>query len=87
MGMPDDKQVGGLWCHEVLAALDAFVDGSLPADVRQAALLHLDGCENCTRFGERYMGLVESLQKVPALDGPEGWEDRLAERLLGDIEG
>lgn len=77
----DERQVGGLWCHEVLQKLDAFVDGTLDEAASAAVRAHTAGCDNCARFGGAYGALVQALRGG---DGDALGDDRvqrLAQRL------
>ena len=56
--MISEKQLGGLWCHEVAAHLEAHVAGTLEPEVRVAVESHVSGCSQCASFGARYAALV-----------------------------
>ncbi len=77
----NERHVGGLWCHEVLEGLDAYVDGSLSPDALVAVQAHVAECTECARFGAAYARLVGALRPgdVDALG--DARQRRLAERL------
>ena len=88
MDRDPQRQIGGLWCREVLEYLPDYLDGSLDSELRAAADAHLAGCDWCARFGGRYAGLVDTLRRelAPAEPVPEALADRLdawLERELG----
>lgn len=82
-GRPEEREVGGLLCSEVLAALSDLVDGQLPAATVAAVHAHVAGCDVCERFGGRFGAIVAGLRT--ALREPQPIDDdvaaRLAERL------
>ena len=61
----NERQVGGLWCHEVLECLDAFVAGTLSPEMLPAVEAHVADCIECARFGAAYTRLVHALRKGP----------------------
>ena len=81
--IPDARLEGGLWCHEVLEVLDAYVADELSPEQRAAADAHLTKCCYCARFGGVYGRMVQVLHDE--LSTPVALEDapshRLAERL------
>ncbi len=88
MQRPPQRQIGGLWCRDVLECLPDYLDGSLDPELCAAAEAHLAGCDWCARFGGRYAGLVDALRRelAPAEPLPEGLAGRLdawLDRTLG----
>lgn len=89
--MPDrsaEAFEGGLWCHQVLEALDGYVDGWLSDERRGAVDVHLASCGRCERFGGAYAATVTSIrrrlgQAPEPID--EGVDARLAQRLAREI--
>ncbi len=81
--LPDPRQVGGLWCHEVLDLLEPYLAGDLDAERRDAIEAHLRGCDHCAAFGGAYREVVAALRRtlgaVPSLDAERA--ERLARRL------
>lgn len=85
--IPGARLAGGLWCHEVLENLDAWVDGSLPDEVKAMAQAHLEACDHCTRFGGAYARVVTGLRAGLGFAAVEpGVADRLAARLRAALE-
>ncbi len=76
--MSIERQIGGLWCHEVADRLEPFVRGGLEEKERQAVAAHVAECSHCASFGERYAKLVERARGV--LDDPET-EDAVLARV------
>jgi predicted anti-sigma-YlaC factor YlaD len=53
--------VGGLWCNDVLAGLSEYLDGELSPEMIVKVERHLQGCENCQRFGADMAALLASV--------------------------
>jgi anti-sigma factor RsiW len=69
--MAANKQVGSLWCTDVLALLGDYVDGDLDAPQRAAVEQHLAGCEECTRFGGEFGAVVQAVRgRLKVADAP-----------------
>jgi anti-sigma factor RsiW len=81
----DERYEGGLWCHEVLDHLDAYVDGSLTAEQLTAVQQHVRVCQACAQFGAAYAGVVQTLRSTPVPVPKGGVLDRL-HRRLSDLE-
>ncbi len=78
--MKNDRQEGGLWCHEVLADLADYVDGELDDARRAQVEAHVAACDNCARFGGAYGEMVASVSRA-APDVPDQVADRLRRAL------
>ncbi len=61
--MPEECNVAGLYCSDVLARLSRYVDGELARDEVAQVDAHLAGCEWCERFGERFSATVVELRR------------------------
>jgi anti-sigma factor RsiW len=61
--MAENRNVGGLFCFEVLAQLSDYVDGELGADAKAKVDLHLAGCDACTKFGGEFGAVVGALRR------------------------
>ncbi|MEW5742126.1 MAG: anti-sigma factor [Myxococcota bacterium] len=84
--MAGNKEVGGLWCFDVLERLSEYVDGELSASERRKVEAHLEGCDECTKFGGEFGAVVKALkaklasrEDVPA-DVARRLEEALAKR-------
>lgn len=68
----DECRAGGLWCHEVLGHLDAFVDGTLDPETLGRVRAHVAECQACAGFGAAYGAVVAALREggdaPPALE-------------------
>lgn len=84
--MDGERQVGGLWCSEVLALLADYVRGALTPDARAAVELHVGACSECARFGEAYGRTVEAIRQSTATPAHAHEPDRAVDRLLRAIE-
>lgn len=80
--MEGERDVGGLSCSQVLAGLPAYLDGTLPAEMRPAVEAHVRGCDRCERFGGAYARVAERIRHLTADTqiAPDVLE-RLRERL------
>lgn len=76
---PEQRQVAGLYCFEVLERLCLYLDGELEAAERENVEEHLRGCDWCERFGGGMAGLVKQLRQQ--LAEPEPLEPGLLDRL------
>lgn len=79
MSRPDERNVAGMMCGEVLAVLSEFLDGELDAARRGQVLAHLRGCDWCEKFGGRFAGVIASLRI--GLREPEQLQPDVAARL------
>lgn len=81
--LPGEREVAGLRCVEVLAALSDYLDGTLSeADVGRMTA-HVAGCHWCERFGGSFGAAVRALRATLADPEPlpEDVEARLRARL------
>lgn len=78
--MPSDesREVGGLWCHEVLELLPDVLEGELALGVEGAVQAHVQACDNCARFGAAYGAVVEALRRRAHSSTEERGAARLA---------
>ncbi len=85
--MKEDRQVAGLWCHEVLDGLADYVDGELAPEVKEQVDRHLAGCDVCERFGGEYGAMVRALKRGADERSAADVErqDRLRSRLLEQL--
>jgi anti-sigma factor RsiW len=84
--MQHDKNVAGLWCHEVLARLEDAVSGTLDDDEKARVTAHVAGCAQCEKFGARYAALIDTLRRQGAERGIEkDDDDARAERVLAQV--
>lgn len=87
--MPNEVLEGGIWCHEVLEALDGYVGGWLEAARRAAVEAHLERCDVCVRFGGDYGRTVAAVREQLGAAEPVAAEvsDRLLARLSREVGG
>ena len=65
---PDDREVAGLTCSEVMADLSRYLDHDLPPARAARIEAHVSACQLCASFGAdfaRLMELVHERLKVP----------------------
>ena len=68
-------------CEEYTAALSAFADGELNENERNELLAHLEHCEACRDKLSELMILHTMFEDLPELDAPEGFSERVLERV------
>ena len=68
-------------CEEYTAALSAFADGELNENERNELLEHLEHCEACRDKLSELMILHTMFEELPELDAPEGFSERVLDRL------
>ncbi len=68
-------------CEEYTAALSAFADGELNETERNELLEHLEHCEACRDRLSELMILHAMFEELPELDAPEGFSERVLDRL------
>ena len=81
--LPDEREVGGLRCSDVLARLSDYVDGDLgEADVAMVRA-HVAACDNCARFGTSFAWVLDTVREHLASVDPldEAVAGRLRDRL------
>ena len=69
--MKVDRQVAGLWCHDVLEKLSDYMDSDLPVAERERVEAHLRGCDACARFGGDFAATVGALRRHLLAEVPE----------------
>jgi len=60
-------------CKQVQRRLNAYLDGELPAEMRQALETHLYGCSACARELASHQELRLLMDEPPAATVPEGF--------------
>ena len=68
-------------CEDYTAALSAFADGELNENERNELLAHLEHCETCRDKLSELMILHTMFEELPELDAPEGFSERVLERV------
>ena len=68
-------------CEQYAAALSAFVDGELSENERDEVLAHVEHCQNCREYLSELMIVHTMFEEMPELDAPEGFSERVLERV------
>ena len=68
-------------CEQYAAALSAFVDGELSENERDEVLAHVEHCRNCREYLSELMIVHTMFEEMPELDAPEGFSERVLERV------
>ncbi len=76
---PDEREVAGLTCAQVMAALSDYAEGDVPADVRERIEAHVAGCRQCEQFGAAFTVLLAGMRRELAT--PDPVEDDVVMRL------
>jgi anti-sigma factor RsiW len=64
-------------CPRLLSLLSDYLDGKLPADIRDDLERHLGGCPDCAVFVGTFRSTVSLLQSLSEDDLPEELRMRL----------
>jgi anti-sigma factor RsiW len=85
--MPDlNREVAGLRCRDVLSMLGDYVDGELAAGDVARVGLHLQGCDQCEKFGGEYGALVRMLRvRLATVGGPDISSEHGDAEVLGRL--
>ena len=68
-------------CEQYAAALSAFVDGELSENEKEELLAHVEHCRNCREYLSELMIVHTMFEEMPELDAPEGFSERVLERV------
>ena len=68
-------------CEQYAAALSAFVDGELSENKKEEVLSHVEHCQNCREYLSELMIVHTMFEEMPELDAPEGFSERMLERV------
>lgn len=60
---PDEREVGGLTCGQVMAVLSDVVDGGLAPALAAQVEAHVAGCDQCARFGQQFVTLLTAMRR------------------------
>jgi len=80
---PQEREVAGMRCSQVLEVLSDYLDGDLDANRRAQVEEHLRGCDWCARFGTTVGETVRALRAQLGADEalPADIAARLREKL------
>jgi len=62
-------------CRDVLAGIDAVIDGDVTALERTRFSLHLAMCPHCERYFSQYIAVRAALRELPAKALPADFDD------------
>lgn len=77
--LPGEREVGGLRCSQVLAALSDYLDAGLPEEMVRQVAAHVQGCRVCEQFGGQFAQAIAALRTE--LREPEALPGDVADRL------
>ena len=81
----NEREVGGLWCSEVLALLSDYLDARLTAELRAKVETHVKGCQICEQFGGSFGKAITALRQqlqAPANADERALIDSLIQRVV-----
>lgn len=82
---PDEREVAGLTCSEVMADLSRYLEQDLtPARATQIEA-HVTACQLCATFGQEFATLMAQVQE--RLRAPEPVPSDVAARLQTALRG
>jgi predicted anti-sigma-YlaC factor YlaD len=81
---PNEREVAGLTCSAVMAALSEVVDGGLSQELRAQIEAHVAGCTWCQQFGDNFAQLLEAMRRKMAV--PKPVPDGVLDRLRGALK-
>ncbi len=67
---PDEREVAGMTCSQVMAALSDYAAGEVPADLRARIEGHVAACRQCARFGAGFVALLDGMRRHLAPPDP-----------------
>ena len=59
---PDEREVAGLTCGQVMAVLGDVVDGGVAPALGAQVEAHVAGCGQCARFGQQFVTLLQTMR-------------------------
>ena len=74
-------------CRELIAALDEYVDGVMPADARADLERHLADCAPCRAYLATYRKTREIGAAAGRVDMPDDMKHRLRQFLRNTVRG
>lgn len=82
---PDEREVAGLTCRQVMAVLSDYLDGDLPGELLAQVDAHVAGCGQCATFGGEFMALLAAMRRE--LGPPDAAPAELMARVRAAIGG
>ncbi len=71
-------------CRQVWQEFTHYLEGDVPPELRDRILRHLDTCKRCTAIHDGTRNIVRLLGDGKAIQLPQGFSERLFDRLLRD---
>jgi hypothetical protein len=68
-------------CVEVWRELSNYIDGGIDPELRRRMQVHFEGCNHCSAVLDGTKNVLRLVGDGRAFDLPEGFSDRLKERL------
>ena len=74
-------------CEQMTVLISAWLDGETTAQEEKQLLEHLEQCAQCRALLEQLQTLRASFTELEELQVPEGFADRVMERIEGEQKG
>ena len=74
-------------CLDVLREISNYIEGVVPADLRQRIEEHLKVCDHCTAIYDGTRNVLQLVADGETYELPAGFGDRLHQRRQSRIEG
>jgi len=75
----DEREVAGLTCSDVMAALSDYVEGGIDAGLGRRIEAHVAACRQCEQFGAGFAALLQGLRRE--LGAPDPVDAEVLARL------
>jgi len=79
--VPTPNQIVEIDCRQVWKELTNYMEGDLTPELRARITRHLEGCKHCTAVYDGTKIVVRLLGDERALELPQGFSQRLYQRL------
>jgi hypothetical protein len=77
MAMSGDLEPTSVECRQIAELLGDYLDGSLPARLRELIDWHVEGCSPCVAFINTYRGTVGATAALRQVEVPAELKQRL----------
>ena len=82
--MPHKSAVIEIDCYQVLRELSDYLEADLTPELRMQIERHLIKCNHCTAVHDGMRNVVRLLGDEKVIELPEGFSERLCERIVSD---
>ena len=79
--VPTPTQIVEIDCRHVWNEITSYMEGDLTPEMRDRITHHLQGCKHCTAIYDGTRNVVRLLGDEKAIELPQGFSQRLYQRL------